>query len=207
MTEHADGWVPVELEALFLDPRQGSPVVVLREVQGKLILPIWIGPFEAQAIALALGGVRPPRPLTHDLLATVVQQLGARLARLEIHALEESTFFARLVLEPAGMLGSGRGGTFADGPVLIDSRPSDGLALALRTGAPIFLARAVLERAGIPRPAGVPSVSEVVESSDPEPAGAEGESERGKPEADEIVRAWSEWLAQARFGGAPKEPV
>ncbi len=188
-------WVSVEFEALFVDPRQGSPVVVLREVQGNLILPIWIGPFEAQAIALALGGVRPPRPMTHDLLVSVVQQLGAKLTRLEIHSLEEGTFFSRLVLDPAG-IAAASAGRFADGSVLIDSRPSDGLALALRMRAPVVLAREVLEKAGVPRPSHVPM-----------PPRQEGSGDSAEEGADaEVVRAWSEWLAQSRKSGS-SEPV
>lgn len=191
-------WVSAEFEALFVDPRQGSPVVVLREASGNLIVPIWIGPFEAQAIALALGGVHPPRPMTHDLLVSVVQQLGAKLSRLEIHALHEGTFYARLVLDPVGMTLAGSG-PFADGSVLIDSRPSDGLALALRVKAPVFLAREVLEKAGIPRPTNVPGVPRQQE-------GEESSGEGGAEPDSEIVRAWSEWLAQTRKGGSP-EPV
>lgn len=130
------GWVEMKLKGLIVDPNNEGPVVVLREEGSALYLPIWIGVFEANAIALALEGVALRRPMTHDLLRGVVDGLGARLERVEIHALVEGTFLARLRLRTA-----------AGELVEVDSRPSDAMALALRTGAPIWTARAVLEQA------------------------------------------------------------
>jgi hypothetical protein len=129
-------WVVMRLRGLILDPNSEAPVVILREPDQGIFLPIWIGPFEANAIALAAEGVEPPRPMTHDLLRGVLETLGARLVRVEIHALREGTFHARLIVES-------REGERCE----IDSRPSDALALAVRVEAPIWAAREVLDGA------------------------------------------------------------
>lgn len=134
-TPTPDGWVELRLRGLILDPTSEAPVLILREVEGTLYLPIWIGAFEANAIALAVEGVQTPRPLTHDLLRASLETLGARLERIEIHSLAEGVFYARLVLATR------------DGRVEIDARPSDAIALALRAEAPIWVARAVLDAA------------------------------------------------------------
>jgi bifunctional DNase/RNase len=131
----------MNLKGLILDPTSDVPVVILREEEGTVFLPIWIGVFEANAIALALEGVQPPRPMTHDLLRSVVSGLGAELVRVEIHSLIEGTFHARLRLRRR--VGSEPGAEELE----IDSRPSDAVALALRVGAPIWIARAVLDGA------------------------------------------------------------
>lgn len=131
-----DGWAELQLRGLIVDPTSESPVIILRQVDGALLLPIWIGAFEANAIALAVEGIEAPRPLTHDLLHATIQRLGATLRRVEIHDLAEGTFFARLVL--ASENGSG---------IEVDARPSDAIALALRAGAPIWAAQPVLAAA------------------------------------------------------------
>jgi bifunctional DNase/RNase len=112
-------------------------VVILRELERDRYLPIWIGPWEASAIAMKLQGQVPERPLTHDLLATVLDVLGATVLEVVIADLADDTFHARIMLESGGH------------PIEIDSRPSDALALAVRTGARIFAAEAVLDRAGV----------------------------------------------------------
>ena len=129
-------WAEMQIRGLILDPQSESPIVVLREMGESLYLPIWIGAFEANAIALALESVRLKRPMTHDLLRSTVEELGATLQRIEIHALLDGTYFARLVVHQA------YGET-----VEIDARPSDAIALALRARAPIWVARAVLDHA------------------------------------------------------------
>ena len=126
----------MRMRGLILDPNSGAPVVILREEGSAVYLPIWIGVFEANAIALAAEGIVAPRPLTHDLLRGVLDGLGASLIRIEVHSLIEGTFHARLVLRTA----DGR-------EVSIDARPSDSMVLAIRTGAPIWTARAVLDQA------------------------------------------------------------
>jgi bifunctional DNase/RNase len=125
----------VEIKGLMLDPTSNVPIVILRDIQSQLFLPIWIGVFEANAIALRIEGVEPPRPMTHDLLRSVVEQLGANVEKIVISDLKESTFFAMIHVR------------HGDQTVAIDARPSDAIALALRSDAPIFVLRAVLDKA------------------------------------------------------------
>jgi len=136
----------MRLKGLILDPTSDVPVVILREEGGAVFLPIWIGVFEANAIALALEGVQTPRPMTHDLLRSVIEALDATLLRIEIHSLIEGTFHARLRL----LRNRDGGGGATGGPQVeleVDARPSDAVALALRLGAPIWIAREVLDGA------------------------------------------------------------
>jgi bifunctional DNase/RNase len=129
-------WVEMRMRGLILDPSSGAPVVILREEGSAVYLPIWIGVFEANAIALAAEGVVAPRPLTHDLLRGLLEGLRAQLLRIEIHSLIDGTFHARMVVRsPEGVDHE------------IDARPSDTMVLALRTGAPIWTARQVLDQA------------------------------------------------------------
>lgn len=125
----------VTVRGLTLDPATNAPIVILRTEDGSRLLPIWIGLFEANAIALQIEQVKTPRPLTHDLLRDVVALLGAETARVVVDGLVENTFRASIYLRVGG------------GERRLDARPSDAIALALRAGAPIFVARDVLERA------------------------------------------------------------
>jgi uncharacterized protein len=125
----------VEIRGLMLDPSSNVPIVILRDTQSQLFLPIWIGVFEANAIALRIEGVEPPRPMTHDLLRLMLDQLGARVEKIVISDLKESTFFAVIHVQQDGR------------SVGIDARPSDAIALALRADAPIFVLRSVLDKA------------------------------------------------------------
>lgn len=122
---------------LMMDPNTQAPVVVLKDESGDVILPIWIGVPEATSIASALKQVQMSRPLTHDLMKEVFDQLGVVVQRIVIHDLKESTYFAELVV------------TFGDKVMVLDSRPSDALALAVRTSAPIFVLTKVLEAAKV----------------------------------------------------------
>jgi bifunctional DNase/RNase len=131
----AEALVRMEIKGLMLDPTSNIPIVVLREEGGQTFLPIWIGVFEANAIALKIEGIEPPRPLTHDLLRSVFAHFQAEVHRIEISDLRENTFFARIHLRHNGTEST------------IDARPSDAIALALRVEAPIFVRRDVLERA------------------------------------------------------------
>lgn len=133
--------VLVQIASLALDPRSNQPVIVLRPVddepgEGRL-LPIWIGHPEATAILLALEGVEPPRPLTHDLLKNVIGELDAVLERVEVTRVDEGTFYAALIVRAE------------ERTLAIDARPSDSIALAIRFGAPIFVHEAVLDTAGV----------------------------------------------------------
>lgn len=125
----------VEIKGLMLDPASNIPIVILRDTESQLFLPIWIGVFEANAIALRIEGVEPPRPMTHDLLRLVLEQLGASVEKIVISDLRESTFFALIHLRQGGQ------------SVAVDARPSDAIALALRTEAPIYVLRSVLDKA------------------------------------------------------------
>ena len=125
----------MEIKGLMLDPASNVPIVILRDTQSQLFLPIWIGVFEANAIALRIEGVDPPRPMTHDLLRLVLDQLGAAVEKIVISDLRESTFFALIHLR------------HGDDSVTVDARPSDAIALALRASAPIFVLRSVLDKA------------------------------------------------------------
>jgi bifunctional DNase/RNase len=129
-------WVEMKLKGLIVDPNNDGPVVLLREEGSALYLPIWIGVFEANAIAMALEGVTLRRPMTHDLMHSLLESLGAALERVEIHSLVEGTFLARLRLR-----------TKSGEAVEVDTRPSDAMALALRANAPIYTAREVLQQA------------------------------------------------------------
>ena len=128
--------VPMRVERVGMDP-WGKFLVVLTDEQDRQRLPIWIGLSEATSIALALNGEEPERPLSHDLLRNVLLCLGQSLTRVEVTKLEASTYFASLYLDEDGH------------ERLIDSRPSDAIALALRAGAPIFVAEDVLTEAAV----------------------------------------------------------
>jgi bifunctional DNase/RNase len=135
MNEKAGEIVEMEIKGLMLDPSSKTPIVLLHDPAGNSFLPIWIGVFEANAIALRIEGVEPPRPMTHDLLYTSLELLGARVDQITISELKDNTFYA--VIEVRG----------PNGTHVIDSRPSDAIALALRADAPIFAHRSVLESA------------------------------------------------------------
>lgn len=133
--------IEVQLASLAVDSR-GQPVVVLAPADGETgarrLLPIWVGVPEASAIMLAVEGTPPPRPQVYDLMATVVSRLGAEVERIVVTRLEGGTFYAEVTLAtPTGL-------------EVIDARPSDSIALAVRTGAPMFVAEAVFAEAGMP---------------------------------------------------------
>jgi hypothetical protein len=126
----------VEIRGLILDPVSNSPIVILKRPDENIFLPIWIGVFEANAIALQLEGVQTPRPMTHDLLRDMVAGLGARVVGVLVHSLVENTFHATIELQD----GQGNAST-------VDARPSDAIALALRCQAPIRVSEEVFQRA------------------------------------------------------------
>jgi bifunctional DNase/RNase len=128
------GLIRMEIKGLLMDPVSNMPVVILRDRDDGLFLPIWVGLFEANAIALEMEKIATPRPMTHDLLKNVLGELGARVERIVINDLKDNTFYARIHLV--------RG----EGKLEIDSRPSDAIALALRSRAEIFVEQEVLEK-------------------------------------------------------------
>lgn len=127
--------VKAKVNGLALDVTSNSPVVVLAPEEGNLILPIWIGHFEAWAIAMELSGVTSKRPLTHDLLVGMIKDLGAKVDKVEVTELKDQTFFARITLARNG------------DTVVIDARPSDSIALALKAKAPIFVEQSLFQEA------------------------------------------------------------
>jgi hypothetical protein len=127
--------IEMSIKGLMVDPITSAPIVLLRDEAGNRVLPIWVGVFEANAIALQVENVTPPRPMTHDLLRQVIADLQGHVERIVITELKESTFYAVIHLNVAGEI------------ALVDSRPSDAIALALRVKAPIFVEESVLEQA------------------------------------------------------------
>lgn len=160
----------VTVASLGLDKSSNTPVVILKEKDGDRVLPIWIGPGEASAIAMKLAGIEFSRPLTHDLLNTVVQGLGSELVRVLITKVVENTYYASLILRKDGEL------------ISVDSRPSDSIALALRAEAPIFADDELLELTALE----VEEAEFEAEESEPgflsEIGGAEGRTEAGQGE-------------------------
>jgi len=140
--------VKMEIKGLLMDPVSNMPVVVLRDAANGVFLPIWVGIFEANAIAIQMEKIATPRPMTHDLLKNLLGELDATVERIVINDLRDNTFFARIHLL--------RGETRWD----VDSRPSDAIALALRVDAEIFVEEDVLEKSKTLRPDG--------DESDPE---------------------------------------
>jgi len=129
--------IEVVVESVRVHMLSSQHVVILKEIGRDRYLPIWIGPWEANAIAMRLQGLAPERPLTHDLFAATLEELGATIREVVIADLAEETFHARVMLEAGGTTH------------VIDARPSDALALAVRVGAPVFAAEEVLDRAGV----------------------------------------------------------
>ena len=128
-----DNFVLMTVGGLTLDPVTKAPIVILRDPDNKLNLPIWIGLLEATAMATELESIPTARPMTHDLLKTIVGELGAAVDWIEISDLKENTYFAQIYLRSG------------ENQLIIDSRPSDAISLALRTKSPIYVAKAVLQ--------------------------------------------------------------
>lgn len=126
--------VEVKIGALIMDPNTNTPIVVLKGVESETVLPIWVGAFEANAIALEIEKVVPQRPMTHDLLRNVIIECRLSASSVVITDLLENTFFARIELKDQN-----------DEPVMLDARPSDAIALALRLDCPIFVEQKVLD--------------------------------------------------------------
>jgi len=127
--------IEMSIKGLMVDPISNMPIVILRDKEGNRTLPIWVGMFEANAIALQIENISTPRPMTHDLLRNVIQDLHASVQKVVVCDLQENTFYALIYLELNG------------GTVAIDARPSDAIALALRTRAPIFVEDTVIDNA------------------------------------------------------------
>ena len=130
-----DTLILMEVKGLMMDPNSSVPIVILRSEEHSRILPIWIGIFEANAIALKLEGIDPPRPMTHDLLVNLLGGANCTIARVAINDLIDNTFFAQIFVRVNSE------------ELIVDSRPSDAIALALRAEVPIYVAETVLDKA------------------------------------------------------------
>jgi bifunctional DNase/RNase len=120
--------IEVKIRALMMDPNSGTPIIILKDINSETMLPIWVGAYEANAIALEIEKIAPPRPMTHDLLRNLIVELGLKVDRVVVTSLRDNTFYA--VIELTGDDGE---------PMRLDSRPSDAIALALRADCPIYV--------------------------------------------------------------------
>ena len=143
--------IEVKIRALMMDPNSGTPIVILKDINSETMLPIWVGAYEANAIALEIEKVAPQRPMTHDLLRNLIIEMGAKVNRVVVTDLRDNTFFA--VIEMQASDGSS---------MILDSRPSDAIALALRVDCPIYVDINVIQASR----SDTPSLQD--EASDPE---------------------------------------
>ena len=127
--------IEMMIKGLMVDPITNMPIVLLRDKDGQKVLPIWVGVFEANAIALQIENITPQRPMTHDLLTNVIHDLKADIQKIVVSDLKENTFYALIYLSIGGEV------------MAIDARPSDAIALALRASAPIFVEDRVIDNA------------------------------------------------------------
>ena len=146
-------FLEMKVRGLALDPMSNMPIIILRDEDDKRSLPIWVGIFEANAIALELEKIATPRPMTHDLIKNILEAIDARVVKVMVTDLKENTFFAVLHLQ------------VGETEYPVDSRPSDAIALALRVAAPIFVDEEVVRKA---KSIEVTKEGETVKADDPE---------------------------------------
>ena len=149
-------FIEMKVRGLALDPVSNMPIIILRDEEDKRSLPIWVGIFEANAIALELEKIPTPRPLTHDLIKNILEAIEARVLKIVVTDLRENTFFAELHLQ------------IGKGEYTVDSRPSDAIALALRVAAPIFVNEEVVRKAKSLEVTKDAEAAEPVKADDPE---------------------------------------
>jgi len=137
MKEGEEEGIQVRVVGLVLDPVTNAPILILRDSNGNMCLPVWIGVAEATSIASAMRDVEMQRPMTHDLMIEMLEQLGGRISRVVISRLEENTFYADIEL------------VVGESVRVVDSRPSDAVGLAVRVDAPIYVARSVMKQAQV----------------------------------------------------------
>ncbi len=128
--------IEVKIRGLMMDPNSGTPIIILKDVNSDIMLPIWVGAYEANAIALEIEKIAPQRPMTHDLLRNLIVEMGARVERIVVTELRDNTFYA--VIEMRGR---------TDDVIMLDARPSDAIALALRADCPIYVHEEVIRAA------------------------------------------------------------
>jgi uncharacterized protein len=155
--------IEMTIKGLMVDPITNMPIIILRDKDGQRVLPIWVGIFEANAIALQIENIATPRPMTHDLLRNVIQDLNASVQKIVVTDLKDNTFYALIFLKTNGIT------------LTIDARPSDAIALALRAQAPIFVEEMVIDNARTvdlaPDKADSDRLQKWLESLDPEELG------------------------------------
>ena len=155
--------VEMTIKGLMVDPVTNMPIIILRDQEGQRVLPIWVGVFEANAIALQIENIATPRPMTHDLLRNVIADLKAQVRKIVVSDLKENTFYALIYMTVNG------------DAIAVDARPSDAIALALRVRAPIFVEDAVIDSAKsldfTPDKADSERLQKWLESLDPEELG------------------------------------
>jgi uncharacterized protein len=169
--------IEVVIDSVRVSLTSQQRIVVLREVDAERYLPIWIGPYEAESITIALQEVEVARPLTHDLLKNVINSLDARVIRVEVLALRDDVFFGNIVLEVNGH------------EMDVDARPSDALALAVRTHVPIMVAREVMDSAGI-----IPE-EEIQEEKESSSASADSAIEPAESDEEQSTQSGEERLS------------
>ena len=125
--------IEVKIRGLMMDPSSGTPIIILKDVNSETMLPIWVGAYEANAIALEIEKIAPQRPMTHDLLRNLIVEMGARVERVVVTELRDNTFFAVIEMRNSG-----------GEALMLDARPSDAIALALRADCPIFVNEEVI---------------------------------------------------------------
>ncbi len=184
--------IEVFVESIRMNMASLKRVVVLKEKNNDRALPIWIGPFEADAIAIPLQNQQAPRPLTHDLLGNVISALDARVVSIVINDLADDTFYAKLVLDAQGR------------HLEVDSRPSDAIALAVRVGVPIYVAESVLDSAGV-------RLDSETEEAEEEVPQAEETGEPGPAADDERLSVFRQFIETLDLddldkGGGKKGP-
>jgi uncharacterized protein len=144
--------IEVKIRALMMDPNSGTPIIILKDIESDTMLPIWVGAYEANAIALEIEKIAPPRPMTHDLLRNLIIEMGIQVERVVVTSLRDNTFFAVIEMR-----------TSDGNPMILDSRPSDAIALALRADCPIYVDMEVIKasRNAVPSEEGEePAISE-----------------------------------------------
>jgi bifunctional DNase/RNase len=155
--------IEMTIKGLMVDPITNMPIIILRDKEGQRVLPIWVGVFEANAIALQIENVTTPRPMTHDLLKNVIQDLRGHIEKIVVSDLKENTFYALIYLTVGGEI------------MAIDARPSDAIALALRARAPIFVEESVIDNAKtadlVPEKGDQERLQKWLESLDPDEMG------------------------------------
>jgi bifunctional DNase/RNase len=155
--------IEMTIKGLMVDPITNMPIIILRDKDGQRVLPIWVGVFEANAIALQIENVTTPRPMTHDLLKNVIQDLRGRIEKIVVSDLKENTFYALIYLAVGGEV------------MAVDARPSDAIALALRARAPIFVEEKVIDNAKtadlVPEKGETERLQKWLESLDPDDMG------------------------------------